>query len=282
MADALPSAHARRTISRLCADVLDRSGAAGVVPTPLDAVQETLGIRARVELGRPAGVPGPSALHERVLGAVWFEERTLFVNATQTPGRRRFTLAHELAHVVCPWHETVLRIDTAGELFGALGTGIEAEANFGAAELIFQGRGFALAARPHERSLTTAFALAERFGASRQAAAHQYVLDHEAPMAVAIAGRWPGRDGRLPVWRSVESASFLSAFGRFAPAGGITTREGADAPFAAAIDAARRSSQPVTDHVQLRDRGGALHRFRADVFNNRHCNLVFVAAPRRG
>jgi hypothetical protein len=244
-------------------------------------VEEALGVQARIEVRRQTGTTLPTALPERVLGAVWFEERTLFVNAEQGPGRRRFTLAHELAHVVCPWHEAVLRTDTADELFGALGARIEAEANFGASEMIFQGHRFAVEARLHDRSLATAFALAERFGASRQAAAHQYVAGHEAPMALAIAGRWPGRDGRLPVWQSVESASFLSSFGRFAHGGGIATREGADAPFALAIDAARRSSEPVADHVRLRDRSGALHRFRSDVFNNRHCNLIFVAAAGR-
>jgi hypothetical protein len=277
MPDAAPSAHARARIATLCEEVLRRSGAAGVVPTPLDAVAEALGVRARVELDRRADVPLPAALRERVLGAVWFEERALFVNAGQTSGRRRFTLAHELAHLVCPWHEAVLRIDTASELFGALSTGLEAEANFGASELIFQGRRFAGEALAHERSLATAFALGERFGASRQAAAHQYVAGHDAAMALAIAGRWPGPDGSLPVWRSIESPRFLSSFGRFAPAGGIGTREGPEAPFAAAIAAARRSSAPVTAQVQLPDRGGTGRRVRADVFNNRHCHLVLVA-----
>jgi hypothetical protein len=262
-----PSAFTRGKIAELCADALRRSGAAGVIPTPLEAVQDALGLRACHDL----------ALSDRVLGAVWFEERSVFVSAGQTPGRRRFTHAHELAHVLCPWHEAALRIDTAGELFGPLATGVEAEANFGAAELIFQADRFVREAGPEDRSLATAFALAQRFGASRQAAAHQYVARHRAAVALAIAGRWPGPDGRLPIWRSVESAAFRRRFGRFARGGGIGTREGPDAPLAPAIEAARRSSDPVGGHVFLCDRGGRLRRFRADVFNNRHCHLVFVA-----
>jgi hypothetical protein len=276
MRDATPSTRTRVRISELCAEALRRSGAAGIIPTPLDAVQHAVGIRERIDLGRLTWAPVPAVIHDRVLGAVWFEERIVFLDAKQTPGRRRFTLAHELAHVVCPWHEALLRLDTAGELFGPYGTGIEAEANFGASELIFQGSRFAMEARGEEPSLTTAFALGERFGASRQAAAHQFVAGHEAPVAVAIAGRWPGRDGRLPIWSSVESASFRRRFGRFAPARGFSTRDECEGSLAAAIDAARRSSDPVSGRLRLRDRGGRLHPFRAEVFNNRHCHMVFV------
>ncbi|HEX5619041.1 MAG TPA: ImmA/IrrE family metallo-endopeptidase [Solirubrobacteraceae bacterium] len=281
MRDATPSPRARERISELCTEVLRRSGAAGVIPTPLDAVQHAVGVRERIDLGRRTRTPVPAVIHDRVLGAVWFEERVVFLDARQAPGRRRFTLAHELAHVLCPWHEAVFRLDTAQELFGSLVTGIEAEANFAASELIFQGRRFAMEARGEEPALTTAFALGERFGASRQAAVHQFVAGHEAPVAVAIAGRWPGRDGQLPIWRSIESASFRRRFGRFAPAGGFSTRDERGGSLASAIDAARRSSDPVTGSLRLRDRGGRTHRFRADVFNNRHCHLVFVAGARR-
>jgi hypothetical protein len=266
MAERTPSAFARARIAALCSDVLRRSGAAGVIPTPLDAIHGAVGIRECLY--------APDHITERVLGGMWFEERILWVNPRQRLGRRRFTEAHELAHVICPWHEAVLRLDTAAELFGSAATGLEAEANFGAAELIFQGGRFAAEARGHDRSLRTAFALAERFGASRQAAAHQYVYGHEACVAVAIAGRWPGRDGALPVWHTVESPSFARRFGRLAAP--IDTRDGA--PFAAAVAEARCSSEPVDARVKLRDRGGTRRSFHAEVFNNRHCHLVFVAA----
>jgi hypothetical protein len=268
MGERTPSAFARARIAELCADALRRSGAAGVIPTPLEAIHGAVGIRACHG--------APDHIVERVLGGVWFEQRILWVNPRQRRGRRRFTEAHELAHVICPWHEAVLRLDTAAELFGLAATGLEAEANFGAAELIFQGHRFSAEARGHERSLRTAFALAQRFSASRQAAAHQYVYGHDDCVAVAITGRWPGRDGALPVWHTVESPSFARQFGRLG--GPIDTRDGPDAPFAAAVAGARCSSEPVDARVELRDRGGTQRPFHAEVFNNRHCHLVFVAA----
>lgn len=116
-----------------------------------------------------------------------------------------FTEAHEIAHLLCPWHRAVVRLDTAGELFGELGVGSEAEANVAASELIFQGGRFAAEAAEHDRSLRTPLALADAYGASGHAAAHHYVERHAEPMALLVAGRWPDACGRLPVWRSVES-----------------------------------------------------------------------------
>jgi hypothetical protein len=271
------AAFTRARIARLCADALRESGALGVVPTPLDAVLETVGVRDRVELAR---IPERPAVAERLLGAVWFEERALFVDRRQSEPRRRFTEAHEAVHLLCPWHAAVLRVDTAAELFGPLARGIEAEANFGAGQLIFQGGSFHAESLEGEHSLRTPFALAGRFGASHHAAAHHYVEGHPEPVALLVAGRWPGADGALPVWRSIESASFLKRFGRLAtclPGGRLAARDGPGAPLAGAIDEARRSSEPAATALWLRDRGGRRRRLRAEVFNNRHCHLVFVA-----
>jgi hypothetical protein len=268
-----PSEFTRARIARLCADALRRSGALGVLPTPLDAVLAAAGMRERVELAR---IPGRPAISERLLGAVWFEERALFVDGRQSAPRRRFTEAHEAVHLLCPWHAAALRLDTAAELFGPLVRGIEAEANFGAGQLIFQGGSFHAEALDCERSLRTPFALAGGFGASNHAAAHHYVEGHPEPVALIVAGRWPGADGALPVWRSIESAGFLRRFGRLVtclPGGRLSARHG---PLAGAIEEARLSSEPVAATLRLADR-----RLRAEVFNNRHCHLVFVAEPVR-
>jgi hypothetical protein len=276
MTDCEPSEFARAKVAALCAGVIRRAGVEGVVPTPLDAVRHAVGVRDYVNV--------PLKGHQRVLGAVWFEERMLFVDTRQSVGRRRFTEAHELTHLLCPWHEAAFRFDTSAELFGSLVHGLEAEANLGASQLVFQGDLFSGMANAHERSLATPFALAAQFAASRQAAAHHYVQGHRDAMAVAIAGRWAGRDGRLPIWRTVESPSFLRCFGRLAacvPGGGFAVRDGPGCPFAPAIEAARCSSAPVADRVSLRDRGGRARGFHIEVFNNRHCHLVFVAELQR-
>lgn len=268
----------RARIAGLCADALRRSGADGVLPTPLDAVLEAVGVRDRIELAQAP--PIADAVRDRLLGAIWFEERALFVDRRQSMPRRRFTEAHEAVHLLCPWHAAALRVDTASELFGALAQGIEAEANFGAGQLIFQGGRFHAEALADERSLRTVCALAGRFGASHHAAAHHYVDGHSEPVALIVAGRWPDPGGALPIWRSIESESFRRRFGPLTaclPAGRLVARDGPGAPLAGAIDEARRSSEPVAATLWLADRGGRRRPVRAEVLNNRHCHLVFVA-----
>src|SRR5262245_57780350 len=105
MSEPLPSRYTRGRVEQHCEDALRRSGAAGVIPTPLDALHTLVGVSERVTISSAGGV----------LGAVWFEERVMFVESRQRLARRRFTEAHELAHLICPWHEAVLRLDTAAE-----------------------------------------------------------------------------------------------------------------------------------------------------------------------
>jgi hypothetical protein len=255
------SAFTRAWIARACADVLRAVGVDGVVPTPLDAVLEHLGVRERLP---HADVP-PSLRH-RLLGAVRFHDRAVFVERRQSPARRRFTEAHEAVHLLCPWHEAALRCDTAVELFGR-SSGIEAEANFGAGQLIFQGARFADEGRGLEPSLATAFELAATYGASRHAAAHHYVETHRDALALLVAGRWPESCGGLPVWRSVESNAFVARYGRL---GALRTVGGG--ALAEAVEAARRSTGPVPATIDLPGRG----RFHAEVVNNRHCHLLLL------
>jgi hypothetical protein len=241
--------YTRARIAALCADALRRSGAMGVLPTPLEALHGLAG----VALERlPVGAP----LRERLLGALWFEERALFVRAGQPAARRRFTEAHEIAHLLCPWHAAALRLDTADEL-SALAAGLEAEANFGAGQLIFQGDRFAREAAAGERSLRTPFALAGVYGAARHAAAYHYAETHGEAVALVVAGRWPDAAGRLPVWHTVASPTFA---GRVPP---LAT----DGSLGEAIKAARMTAEPVATAI-----GGR----RAEVANNRHCHLVLI------
>jgi hypothetical protein len=121
------------------------------------------------------------------------------------------------------------------------------------------------------------------FGASRHAAAHHYVETHRDAVALLVAGRWPAC-GRLPVWRSVESPAFLRRFGRLPHQLPDTLLDATTGPLAPAIDAARRSSRPVVAELGLVDRGGRARSCSVEVFNNRHCHLVFAAervAPMR-
>jgi hypothetical protein len=259
----------RRRIAALAADVLRASGAEGVLPTPMEPVRRAAGIRALVDLCELPADPPPAL--GRILGAYWYEARTAFVAADQSEPRRRFTAAHEAAHAMCPWHGDTLRLDDAATLVGRVRDQIEAEANFGAARLIFQGARFHAEAAELGTSLRTPLALAERYGASRHAALHHYAEEHPDAVALLVAGRWPQRDGTLPIWSTVESPSFLARHGRLADRLGTL-----DGPLAEILEEARRANDPPGTRVRL---SGAS--FTAEAYYNRHCHFVLVAEAYR-
>jgi IrrE N-terminal-like domain len=268
-----PYTHAR--LEAIVDGALAASGALGVVPTPLDAVARHAGVSAvRPVAALPAEIRGS---RREILGALWFEERVLYVEPRQSPPRRRFTEAHELVHALCPWHAAVLREDTAAELFRPVADAVEAEANAGAGLLILGGSSFARRAASAPCSIATARALAERYGASVHATLHHYVQTHAAAVAMLLVGRFPRKDGSLPVWSSVESAAFLDRHGHAAarhPAG-----VEAGTALHGLLEAARRSSGSPAAVLRL---GG--QRFAAEARYNRHAFLVLLRehpAPRR-
>jgi len=262
----------RARIERIAQRALADAGVLGVLPTPLEALHPVAGIRAREAMpALPERVRTPG---RALLGALWFEERAIFLDESQSAPRRRFTEAHELMHALCPWHEAVLREDTRDELFRATRDQIEAEANLGAAMLLFQGRHFARRVARERPSIGAPLALAKEYGASAHAALHHYVLTHAAALALLVVGRFPRRDGSLPVWRSVESRRYLRRFDRAAAA----TPQGLlpGSPLRELVEAARRSSEPPAARLPWADPRGRVRRVLAHAHDNRHAFLVLV------
>lgn len=267
----LPAFTTRR-LERIAEDALASAGVLGVLPTPLDALRPVAGIRA---------VEAMPALPERIrtpgrqlLGALWFEERTIFLEERQSDARRRFTEAHELMHALCPWHEAVLREDTSDELFRSAVDAIEAEANAGAGMLLFQGRHLAARVAAERPSISAPLSLAREYGASAHAALHHYVLTHAAALAMLVVGRFPRRDGSLPVWRSVESRRYRQRFDRAAAAMPAGLLPGS--PLRELVEAARCASEPAIARLPWTDPHGRVRRVRAHAHYNRHAFLVLL------
>ena len=264
-----------RRLERIAEDALATAGALGVLPTPLEALRPVAGIRAVEPMpALPERIRTPG---RQLLGALWFDERTIFVEEEQSGARRRFTEAHELMHALCPWHEAVLREDGSDELFRIAVDQIEAEANLGAGMLLFQGRHFADRVASERPSISAALTLAREYGTSRHAALHHLVRTHPAALAMLVVGRLPRRDGSLPVWRSVESCRYRKRFDRAAAAipGGLPR----DSPLRELVEAARRSSEPAGARLSWTDARGGVRRVRAEAHYNRHAFLVLLAAP---
>jgi IrrE N-terminal-like domain len=269
------SAVTTRRLERIAEDALRRAGVLGALPTPLEALRPVAGIRAVEPMpSLPARVRTPG---RDLLGALWFEERTIFLAETQRAARRRFTEAHELMHALCPWHEAVLREDTRDELFRASVDAVEAEANLGAGMLLFQGRRFAQRLAGERPSIGLPLALAREYGASAHAALHQYVVSHSAALAMLVVGRFPRRDGSLPVWRSVESRRWRERLHRAAAA--LQHGVAPASPLRELVESARRASEPAVARLPWACPRGERQRVVAHAHYNRHAFLVLLEAP---
>ena len=268
-----PDPFTRRRLARIAEQALAEAGVAGRLPTPLEEVQRAAGIVARHDISRlPRELATPG---RRLLGALWFERREVYVDLAQPEPRRRFTDAHEAMHALCPWHEAVLLQDTEAELFRDARLAIEAEANYGAALLVFQGRRFAERVAGAPCDMASVLALAAEHGASRQATLHHFAQHHPEPVALLVVGRFPQRDGSLPVWRSVASPSFRRRFGRI----GADLAPGR--PLRELVEAARRFGAP-SGTLSLADGSDTLRRWTVEAHFNRRAFHVLIAAAAQG
>jgi hypothetical protein len=266
----------RARLERIAERALAEAGVSGVLPTPLDAVQRAAGIAEQRAIGDLP--PELAARDRRLLGAYWFEERVVFVDPAQAAPRRRFTEAHEAMHALCPWHRAVVRHDTEDELFRATRLAVEAEANHGAGLLIFQAGRFRARVRREPCSLASLRALAAEHGASLQATLHQYVEVHDGAVALLATGRFPRRDGALPVWTATQSPEFRRRHGAIGHhVGGCVP---AGTPLRDLIEATRGGASGPAQPLDVRPGRRPALRLTAEAFYNRHAFLVLLAAPR--
>ena len=282
MTDQPPSSFTRERIARLAEDALRKAKAVVDFPTPITEVQKMLGVRERVDMRKlPKALEAKKPpIWSRILGAYWHDERVIFIDRDQPEPRQFWTDAHETTHVMCPWHSEVLRLDNEDTLFKRLHPGIEAEANYGAGHLVFQGGRFHREALKDQVSMCIPLALSADYGASRHATLHYYVEEHPFAVALLIAGRYPYADGSVPIWRSVESQEFARRYGRLVehlPNGMLLLTPGKNAPLADILCASRTAINPPSKILVLHDKDLQTRRFVAEAFFNQRCHFVFVA-----
>jgi hypothetical protein len=273
----------RQRIARLAEAALRDAGVLGVHPTPIAAVLAQLGVREQVDISQlPAELEARKpAGWKRVLGALWFKDRTVFVDRSQPEPRQLFTDAHEATHVMCPWHEATLKLDNEDTLFRQVKIQVETEAGFGAGQLIFQGGRFHRRALHEQVSMRTPLALAGDYGASRHATLHHYTEEHPDAVALLIAGRYPYLDQTLPIWRSVESRAFRARFGaveQLLPRQQLSIAE--DAVLGEILLASRTALDPPSKVIGVPDRDGKKVAFVAEAFFNQHCHFVMLIERR--
>jgi hypothetical protein len=263
---------ARRQIRSAAQQALVKAGVLGIVPTPLSAVSRICGVVDTLDVSDlPSDLVArrPSAL-KRVLGAVFYRERLVFVDRSLSSARARFTEAHELSHKIIPWHEALYRFDDNDRLFGPTKRKIDLEADAGAAELLFQGDLFVSRALEYRVSITAPMALAPEFGASIHASVRHYARFHPDAIAVLVGGRFPRMNGTVPVYSVDASPSFSARFGLAESLflDGLPASAEHSDPLGAVVEEARTEFEVTASRVVVLDLNGEPHVFVAEAFDN--------------
>jgi len=256
----------------------------GVVPTPLHAVTEAVGLAPIVDIGQlPPDIAAKKPwAWKRILGALVYRERLAFVDLSQPEPRARLTHGHEIGHRILPWHEGAFQLDGHENLLGMTRERLELEAYLAGGHLLFQGRHFTDQALGYQVSIKTPIALAGDYAASMHATIRYYVVHMPDPVAVLIAGRYQPATS-VPVWDSIESPSFLVQFGRLAeriPQGRLQIARGHAKPLGDIANAAITGTQVASKEMIIPDLRGDRRHFVAEAFFNHH-NLFVMVTERR-
>jgi IrrE N-terminal-like domain len=113
-------------------------------------------------------------------------EKVVAIHSELNEKRGRFSTLHEIAHFILPEHHERLFLDNDETLSWWSRVRLEREANQIAADLLFQGRKFALEAIDQPLSWRTVLDLAPKYGASYEAAGRRYVEGHVLPCALVV------------------------------------------------------------------------------------------------
>ena len=260
----------RKLIDRFVDEVLRRAEAQGVLPTPLDDVAKAAGV---LEILDVSDLPEEIAAQKprawkKVLGAIFFRERVIFIDRGSNDGRRRLTQAHEIGHDIVPWHRAIFRLDDEDTLQRDVRDLLEREAYYAGARLLFQGNLFLERTLDYKTSLETPVALSDEFGASIHATVRHYVDTHPQSCALLVAGLFPRSDGTVPCFYTLESARFSTRFGHlhFRVEDGLRIDGGK--VFAQAYDAAKRGMGVARFEASILDSQRMPRRVVVESFSN--------------
>lgn len=276
---------ARRSIRKHAYAAIQKAGVHGVIPTPLDAVADAVGIADTIDIGQlpeEVAVRKPSWFG-RVIGAVLFKERTVFIDRRQATGRQRFTEAHELSHKLLPWHERSYCLDD-DRIFRDVEDYLDLEANVGATSLLFQNEYFHKVALDYETSVETPILLADQFQTSYHAAIRYYVEWHPDELGLLITGQFLRSGSRLPIWTATESSSFRTHFGPMrdlVPSADLKSDGTSPIPIGRLTSAAKSSPGKVTEELLLHDANHNERRFVAECWFNQHSYFIVLIPKQR-
>jgi len=193
-----PDSH--NDVRKVASELLRRARAAGVFPTPVEALVNTVGIEELTDVDdvRASFLKRATSAMGAAFESGWAKLRgfadlvrgTTYTAAEQTDVRRRWVRLHELGHQAIPWQQTRMAYaDDEVSLSPRCEETFDHEANDFASELLFRGERFPPVAKSAGSTLDQVFNIANRYGASRHAAARRFA--EEAREAALLITYYP-------------------------------------------------------------------------------------------
>lgn len=273
----------KEEIRRYARGALVAAGAEHITPAPLAEITAAAGL-VKEDL-HILGEEIPEGLRSRfarlggkVLGALAFKEKILYVASDMPDERQRFTEGHELGHDLLPWHEIAYFADNDTTLAPSTREGLEIEANSFSAEILFGLERFNTMADSSAPGIGPALELASVFKTSAHAALRRYAETSARPVALIAYGsllNYPQQiaSHKLMENQCVESASFREKFGDIKSIVGRHLPVGSTS-LGTALQNLRGVDGEVHE-VVLETRRGAV-RFRAEAFSNNRLRFVVI------
>jgi hypothetical protein len=184
--------------------------------------------------------------------------------------KHRWNEAHEIGHDIIPWHAGMMLGDTEQTLTPACHEIMEAEANYGAGQLLFLAHRFAMEATDSIPSLNLVRSLSKGFGNTMTSTLWRFVEQAHGgrPIVALVTGHpHPTRrksdfDAAQPCRYCVESPPFRDRFGALKEKDLFTA--------IVAYCGSQGGGSLGQSEVVLYDRNGEPHLFGFETFFNRH------------
>lgn len=202
------------------------------------------------------------------------DQRRIFIDSGIVDKKQRFIQAHEISHDLIEWHRSLLLGDNDESLSLLCHLEIEAEANYGARQLLFLGERFQQESRDHALEWKSLQKLSNTYGNSLTTTIWQTVhaSDSAFPMFGAIGAHpyYPdigAREGGADIAYFIRSDSFCDRFSS------VTAQN----VFAAMRSYMRRNRRgPLGDGICIfNDVNGVPYKFLMSSFSNTYDVLTF-------
>ena len=215
-----------------------------------------------------------NVIKERRLCALWVpQRRQILIDQDEPSARHRWMEAHETAHGLIPWHQEFLHGDATHTLDPTCHAIIEAEANYGAGQLLFLGGRFRRDAADLPFTMANVQVLSKRYANSLASTLWRMVeqrdITHASFGLVSAHPKHkrirPNGDGP-PVRYFITSPAFRREF---------PSTTGDDAYGILRRHVTWSSKGPVLNvEVNLKDSNGELRRFQVEGFCTGHAVLT--------